>query len=402
MTTYTYRALDGSGRPMRGAREAESVAALEQRLRAEGVWMLEARPGAAGTVPDQRPTSTLGLTRPDQITFFVQMSLLLKAGVTMPNALERLKADFSGTRLGRVVAGLHDQVAVGVSLHQAMTEFPRAFPAHVAAMVAAGEASGELPDVFENLSGYYEWLEQLASDLRQALIYPALLLAAASGLVLLLFTFVVPRFAELLEGVAGELPAITRAVMSVSAFLAGAWPLLLAAALAAAAGLKVAFRSPGFACRFDRALLQLPVFGPLLAMFALARFAQNLAILCRARVPLLRGLEITRELVGNAAFTRALDDVRAGLQEGVALHRGLAAHALFPPTLVTMIATGESSGRLEPALQNVARYYNKLIPRRIKLVCSILDPAIMLVMIGLVAVVALAVILPVLQLWEAA
>jgi type II secretory pathway component PulF len=159
-------------------------------------------------------------------------------------------------------------------------------------------------------------------------------------------------------------------------------------------------RVPAFGCAFDRMLMRLPVFGPLVAMFAISRFAHNLGMLYRSGIPLLRGLEICQGLIGNRAIETALEDVRRGVLEGTPMSKGMIRHGVFPKTLVTMIATGESSGSLDTALQSVADYYNTLIPRRIKVVFAIFNPMIMLALIGVVGVVAMAVILPILQLWN--
>ena len=398
MGLYHYRAFDAAGQTVAGAVEAENPAALEHRLRKAGIWLLEAREGAPA-----RPAA-LGRTtvkRMELIGFFVQMSLLLRAGITLPRALERLAEDFRNERLGRVVAALHEQVTTGVPLHQAMEAQPRVFPSQTVALVHAGEISGKLPEAFESLSAHYQWLDQLVSDIRQALIYPVMVLGASLLLVVGLFTFVVSRFVELLVGLSLQIPLLTRLVISASNVLLRGWPVLLALALGLPAGLKLALRSPAFACGFDRALLRLPVFGPLIAMFALSRFTNNLGLLYGAGIPLLRGLAICRDLVGNRAVAQALDEVRQGVAEGAPLSRCLGRYDFFPATLVTMIASGETSGRLDFSLRSVSDYYNTIIPRRIKMIFAILDPVVMVSLISVVGCVALAVILPILQLWQA-
>ncbi len=401
MSAFHYRAYNASGQTISGVLEAESVTTLEARLRSAGVWLLEAREGAVLAEATADQLSSIKVKRSELIAFFVQMSLLLKAGITLPKSLERLAADFEGSKLGVVLAGVREQVAIGVPLNQAMARYPRTFSRQITAMVEAGEVSGKLPDVFESLSSYYEWLDQLTGDIRQALIYPLMVMAAASGLVLLLFTFVVPRFVGLLTDLNLKVPLLTRVVMTISQMLLQYWPVLLIVALALPVGLKLALRVPAFAVAFDRALMRIPVFGSLVGMFALSRFSQNLAMLYRSGITLLRGLEICRQVVGNRAVEQALDDVRRGVLEGTPMHKCLAQHDVFTPTLITMIATGESSGSLDFALQSVADYYNKIIPRRIKIVFAIFDPVMMITLISVVGIVALSVILPILQLWEA-
>jgi type II secretory pathway component PulF len=401
MSVFHYRALNAAGKSVTGALEADSLNTLEMRLKSAGVWLLEAKEGGVLAEAGSARSSTVKIKRSELIAFFVQMALLLKAGVTLPAALQRLAEDNEGTRLAGLLQGLREQVAVGVPLNEAMSQFPRVFSKQITAMVKAGEASGRVPEVFESLSSYYEWLDQLTSDIRQALIYPLMVMGASLALVLLLFTFVVPQFVGLLVELRLKIPLLTQIVMFISQGLVRSWPVLLGMVVGIPLAWKFAMKSPAFARGFDRALMGIPIFGPLVAMFSLSRFTNNLAMLYRAGIPLLRGIEICRDLVGNRAIEDAVEDVRQGVLEGTPLHKCMAPHDVFPRTMITMVATGETSGSLDFALQSVSDYYNKIIPRRIKIVFSIFDPVMMVSLIAVVGVVALSVILPILQLWDA-
>jgi type IV pilus assembly protein PilC len=398
MSVYSYRAYDSAGRLTSGSLEADSLATLERRLRAAGIWMLEA---TEGRLERREEVSRLRLGRADLIGIFVQLTLLLRAGITLPNALQRLSQDNAGTKTGTVLASLLEQVSIGVPLHRAMGAYPRVFTPEITAVIEAGEISGQLPEVFASLQAYFEWCDQLVADVRQALMYPVIVLVAASGLVLMLFTLVVPKFVSLLTELSLEVPPLTRVVMAISQVLVHGWPVLLGAAVAVPFLIRYALRNPQVATWVDRKKMDLPVFGSLVSMIALSRFSHNLALLYRAGIPLLRGIEICQHLVGNRALAAALADAHRGVLEGKPLSRCLAAHEVFPQTLVTMIATGETSGTLDIALEGVADYYNKIIPRRIKVVFAIFNPAMMLSLIAVVGLVALAVILPILQLWNA-
>jgi len=400
MSLFFYKAFNSAGETISGSLDAESVPALEARLRTTGSWLLEVRTEGQEMARSDTTVSRISARRRDAIVFFVQMALLLRAGITLPNALARLAEDFEDTAMGRVVGGLAEQVTVGVPLHAAMEGFPRVFSRQVVAMVQAGEVSGQMPEVFKSLSDYYEWFDGLMAEIRQALIYPVIVICAATGLVVLLFTFVVPRFVSLLTDLSLQVPTLTHVVMSISNILVGGWPWLLGLAIATPIALKLGLRQPAFGRAFDRKIMELPVFGSLVAMFGLSRFANNLGMLYRSGVPLLKGLEICQKLVGNRAIEFALEDVRRGVLEGTPMSKGLARHDVFPNTLVTMISTGESSGNLDEALSSVAQYYNAIIPRRIKVVFAIFNPAVMLALIAVVGVVALAVVLPILQLWQ--
>ena len=400
MSLFHYRAFNAAGETVSGALEAEDLPTLENRLRSAGVWLVEAREGAALKESSRDASASIKVPRRELISFFVQISLLLNAGVTLAGALERMTEDCAGTRLGTVLAGLHDQIAIGTPLNQAMAHYPHVFSRQVTAMIEAGEATGKMPEVFESLSGYYEWLDQLTGDIRQALIYPVMVISASSMLVLMLFTFVVPRFVSLLTDLHLKVPLLTQIVMSISNTLVHGWPILLFLAVGIPVGFVLAMRSPAFALGFDRAMMRLPIFGELVALFGLSRFSHNLAMLYRSGIPLVRGLEICSGLVGNRAIEQAILEARRGVLEGTPLHRCLAQQEIFPRTLVTMIATGETSGKLDFSLQSVSEYYNKIIPRRIKVIFAIFDPVMMISLIAVVGTVALSVILPILQLWD--
>jgi type IV pilus assembly protein PilC len=398
MSVFSYRAYDAAGRITSGSLEADSVAALENRLRAAGIWMLEAKEGRS---EQTEVVSRLKLGRADLINAFVQLTLLLRAGITLPNALERLAEDNAGTRTGAVMSTLQEQVSIGVPLHRAMGAYPRIFTTEITAVIEAGEVSGQLPEVFASLQDYFEWCDQLAADVRQALMYPVIVLVASLGLVLMLFTFVVPKFVGLLNELSLEVPLLTRIVMGISHVLLTGWPVLLGLAIGLPFLVRFLLRNPTTATWIDTKKMELPVFGSLVSMLALSRFSHNLALLYHAGIPLLRGIEICQNVVGNRAIAASLADAHRGVLEGKPLSKCLAAHPVFPQTLVTMMATGETSGTLDVALQGVADYYNKVIPRRIKVVFAVFNPVMMLSLIAVVGVVALAVILPILQLWNA-
>lgn len=398
MSMYRYRAYNSTGEIVYGAIEADSVIIAENRLRSSGIWMLEAKEGSA---PVSGETYDVKVKRNELINFFVQMHLLLKAGISLPNAVARLADDAGDTRMGKILTNVKEQITIGVQLHQALALYPRSFPPEVVAIVQAGEISGTLPEAFENLSGYYEWLDQLVGDIRQALVYPLIITCASAALVILLFTLIVPRFVSLLHDLSLHVPLITQITIAISNALLHGWPFILGAAAVGYFSVKAILRSKRHASKIDRALMHIPIFGELITMFALSRFTHNLAMLYRAGIPLLRGLEICKKLVGNRAIEEAIEDVRVGVSEGTPFSKGLAKHDVFPPTVVTMISTGETAGTLDFALQSVSDYFNKIIPRRIKIVFAIFDPVVMITLISVVGFVALAVVLPILQLWSA-
>ncbi len=247
MSLYHYRAYNAAGQTVSGAVEADGLLTVEARLRATGLWLLEAKEGG-GLISSE--SNGITIKRADLVTFVVQMSLLLRAGITLPSALDRLTEDFKDTKLGTVLATLREKVAIGMPLNQSMAAYPKVFSAETMAIVQAGEVSGKLPEVFESLTGYYEWLDGLVGEIRQALIYPLMVIGASMALVVMLFTFVVPKFVGLLTDLNLQVPLLTRIVMVISNALVNGWPVLLLIIVGIPVGFKLAMRSPAFACSF--------------------------------------------------------------------------------------------------------------------------------------------------------
>jgi type IV pilus assembly protein PilC len=266
-------------------------------------------------------------------------------------------------------------------------------------VIRAGETSSKLPESFADLRNYLEWLDQIIADVRQASLYPAIVFSVVSLFVLLLFTFVIPRFAELLHSVNVPLPLLTTVIFGVSAFVRLTWwiwfPLLLFGTIGVAVGRRV---SPGFAFATDQLKLALPVFGELNRMLAISRFTHNLALLYRAGITILNSLSLCQGVVGNKVVERAIARVVEDVKGGAIVSEALRRHPVFPALLLRMTVMGETTGNLDAALENVSSYYNDVIPRRIKKMFTILEPALMLFLIILVGCVALAIYLPILSL----
>jgi type IV pilus assembly protein PilC len=291
------------------------------------------------------------------------------------------------------------QVEAGSSLHAAMNQHPNVFPPQVTNLVQAGEESDTLADTFKELERYLDWAEQIRGDVRQATIYPSIVIVAVTGLLILLFTFVIPRFIPVLHDLNMPLPFVTVLVIGVSEFMVNNWaiwmPGLLMTPLAWWVGRNYL---TGFSGWRDKFVLELPVVGELLRMLTLSKFVQNFSVLYRAGIPVLQCLELCRGLVGNRVVSDALQNVQRSIAEGSTIHDSLQRYPIFPPMMIQMISVGETTGNLPKTLMNVADYYNREIPRRVKKIFGILEPVITLGLIGIVGVVALALFMPMMSL----
>ncbi len=370
---------------------------LEGRLQDMGLYLVEAMESK------QKKSSSLGkrgkVSSRDLMEFSTHMFTLLDAGISLSQALKNLSEETPNLQLRSTLHTIYQQVKAGNPLHVAMSYHSHIFPPQVTNLVQAGEESDTLPATFKELERYLDWADQIRGDIRQATIYPSIVIVAVVGLLILLFTFVVPQFIPVLESLNVPLPFITVIVFNTSLFLVDNWYLWLPLTL----GFPIAWWMakkfvPGFLRWRDHTLLQLPILGDLFKMLALSKFVQNFAVLYKAGIPVLQCLKLCHGLVGNHVVANAIEEMQHNISEGTSIHESLRRHPIFPPMMIQMIAVGEATGNLPKTLANVANYYNKEIPRRVKKIFAILEPVITLGLISIVGVVALALFMPMMSL----
>ena len=238
------------------------------------------------------------------------------------------------------------------------------------------------------------------ADVRQASLYPSIVITVVSAFVLFLFSTIIPKFAALLDKLNVQQPLLTRIVLTASAVVLATWWIWLPLLVFCAVGVPILRRrSRRFARAFDHLKLRLPVFGALNLMLALSRFTRNLAILYSSGIPILEALNMCQHgLIGNAFVEQAVAQVRDDIRTGSTISEAMHRQPVFSALVLRMVTTGETTGKLDEALQNVAGYYDEVIPRRIKNVFTVLEPALMLFMIFLIGCIALAIYLPIISL----
>lgn len=397
MPTFAYTALDATGQTLRGQVEAASESALEQRLKKAGQWLVQAQEVRVMMQP--RQAGNRSVPRRLLIEFFFQLGMQLKSGIALLTALsfgakQSVHAGFRG-----IQQDLVNQVQAGRPLSDAMSAHPKTFVPLVVNLVRAAEASGQLAETCYQIRDYYEWLDRLISDIRRALIYPAFVLVAALAFVVLVFSFVVPRFAALLAELKVPLPTVTLTVMQVSGFFVQhALALLVGMVAAVAAWLALPRLLPRLGFWKDWLKLRIPLFGDLARFICVARFARNLSVVFRAGLSLLEALELSRRLAGNQLLERGIADIQSSVKEGRKMHEAMARHEVFSPLVVQLVQVGENSGTLGEALENVAEYHQDLLGREVKKRLAILEPVLIVFLIGVVGVVAVALVLPIAQL----
>jgi general secretion pathway protein F len=389
---YTAIPLAG-GRAVNGMLEAESARQARAMLRERGLLAAEIETRRSGAT--ERSRLRLGsalLTR-----FSRQLSALLDAGLTVDEALMVLADQSDDEREKRLIAILRDDIAGGLSVSAAMAALPRSFPSFYPTLVKAGEESGRLAGVMQRLAVYLEERAELISRVALAFIYPAVVFAVSALVIVGMLTWVVPQMVQVFQGARQTLPLMTRALLSISAFVGG-WGLwLLALAVIAAALFAAAMRHEAFCLRVHALRLDLPVFGHFERAANTARFSSTLAILAGSGVPLLSALAAAEGVMTNrvqrAAANAAADQVR----EGMGLSRALAMTRQFPPILVHLAASGEATGRLDAMLERAAQELSRELSRRIEVFTTLLGPAVVLLMGGVVLFIVLAILLPVFE-----
>jgi type II secretory pathway component PulF len=404
MPVFTYTAVDDRGRQHRGTMPALSESQLEEKLGTTGVWLLEAIQQRAPSTADAAAKSRRGWTgaqvkRRDLIEFCTLMCFQARVGVPLMHALDVASQDCENPVFRKILGSLKGYIESGLLFYESLEKYPRVFTPHFISVIRAGEMSSKLPEAFDDLRAYLEWVDRMIAEVRQASLYPAIVSLVVFGFVVGLFTFIIPKFAELLSSVNAKLPFLTQVVFGVSGFMASTWWFWLLVIPGLVIALMVARKtSKRVALWFDEMKLRMPIFGELNWMLAISRFTHNLAILYRSGIPILNSLHLCQGLIGSTVVEKAVAAVEEAVKAGSTISEALRRHPVFPPLLIRMVVMGETTGKLDEALDNVSEYYSEIIPRRIKKVLTVLEPALTLFLIGVVGCVALSIYLPILSL----
>jgi type II secretory pathway component PulF len=397
MVKYSYRAVDGNGTPVEGIMSASDMQALQSQLEQDGLWLVGAKEGAAGST-EQKKTRFTRAKRQLLIVFAIHMNSLLSAGVQVSPAIQGFAETAENPEFKKVIQAIWKRIETGIPLHEALKEHPSYFPEEMAHLIQAGEESGTLADTFGELRRYLEWVDRMVGDIRQATIYPTLVISGLFLFMILLFTFVIPRFASVLVSLHVPLPLPTIMIMHASEILVATWPVWGGLLMIIPIAIVVGRRFPEVGYFIDQVKLKLPIFGEVVQMLAISRFAQNFGVLFRSGVPILRCLKLCQALVGNKVVEKALIETEKRVSEGTPLSKCLGQYSVFPPMVLQMVTVGESSGRLGQTMSNVSDYYNEEIPRRMKRIFGLVEPMVTVGLIVLLGFVAISIFLPMLSL----
>ena len=398
MPDYRYVAIDPQGRERKGRLTAANDEAARADLVRRKFHIVAVE--AVGAKPAGRSLLAFRKTRlsSKELALFTRQLATLAEVAPLEEALRTLTRQSEAESARAIIGDVHAGLLEGRRLADAMGRQPGSFPPLYRAMVAAGETTGSLTTILARLADLLERQAEVRGKLIAALAYPIVLAIVAIGVVAALMIFVVPRVVEQFTDTGQQLPFLTRAVIAISSFAANWWWLIALLIVAAAFGWAAALRRPAFKAAVDARLLRLPLLGRLLRDLYAARFARTLSTMVSSRLPLVEGLKLTVPTIRNAALAGATANIVDQVRAGGGLSAALRDAGVFPPLLVYMTASGESAGRLEVMLERAADYLEREFDRFTAASMALLEPVIIVVMGSCVALIILAILLPILQL----
>lgn len=406
MPEFDYVVIDKAGREKRGLLRADSVNDAREVLAARKLFVVriaEGRGATGGTSEGGKaPRSLLSFERnrlsAKELTLFTRQLSTLAQVSPLEEALRTITRQSERPHVREIVARVHGGVVEGRSLGDAMSAEPRSFPALYRAMIAAGERSGSLPALTERLALLLERQAAMRSKLLTALAYPSVLALFAIIVVISLMIFVVPLVVEQFDTLGQQLPLLTRIVMGLSSFLATWWwALLVLLGLLGVLGWR-ALGNEAVRLRVDGALLRMPFIGRLLRDLHAARMARTLATMVESRLPVMEGLSLTVPTIHNRVLRAATADIVEAVRGGGSLSAAMRRADVFPPLLVYLAASGESAGQLDVMLERAAEYLEREFDGFTAAALAMLEPLIIIVMGGIVAIIILSILLPIMQL----
>ena len=386
--------------------DADDDAAVADQLLATGVSpvSIAARAQAIGATTGSawQALRAAPVTTEDVLMFSRQMYTLQRAGVPILRALAGLQASTPKASLVTLLADLRASLDQGRELAAAMARHPTVFDGFYLAMIRVGEMTGRLTESFERLASHLEFELDVRARVKQALRYPTMVLVAIAIAMVVVNMFVIPTFANVFAGFKAELPFMTRLLLGFSSFTVRWWPLLLAAGVGLAWGVRAFVATPEGRYKWDRLKLRLPIAGPIIMKATLARFARSFAMASRSGVPITRAMTVVSQTVDNAWMGQRIEQMRDAVERGESITRCATAAGFFTPIVLQMIAVGEETGELDSLLIEIAQMYERETDFAIKGLSSAIEPVLLTVIGAMVLVLALGVFLPLWNLGQAA
>ena len=396
MPDYWYKALTGSGAVEEGWTSAPSEIVLEEELRKRGSFLINAQ------ARERTKRFTDGnIERRELLAFLEYMAGSFTAGIPLLTILDDVPRRLKSPKLKIILGEVRNAVADdGQSLSEALSNHPRAFPQLFVATIQAGEASGQLAFSLQQLVEYLDWQETISQSVRQATMYPLVVLGAVSLLVTALVGFVFPRLLPMLRTRQVELPLPTRIIMATSQFIQSNWIGVVAAMVIAGVVITAIRRNTRGRFIIDAIILKIPVVGQFILEVNIARVVTYLSLFYRTGVDLLQSLLLVEQMATNTVVAKLVRDAREAISGGETIAGAFGRSPLVPIVVMRSLALGESTGRLDEALDRAKMYYSREIPASVRRVITLIQPLLIVVLGTVILLVALAIMLPILNIYN--
>jgi general secretion pathway protein F len=397
---YEYRALNATGRSVKGIVDADSSRTARLKLRRNGIFPIELRE-EADAQSEKRDFDVLRFLRRiklQEVAILIrQLSTLLSAGLPLVESLSAIIEQVANPALKKIVTQVRERVNEGSTLADAFAQHPRIFPPLFINMTRAGERSGAMEIVLDRLADFIEKQVAFRHKISAAMAYPILMSVVGIGVLGFLLGYVIPTVTQIFDDFKQTLPLPTLLLMTVSDGLRRFWWVGVVILALFLLGIDRYSRTEAGRLALDRIKLKAPIFGPLALKIAIARFTRTLAILLNSGVPVLTSMDIVKAVVNNRVLEGVIEEARDNIREGQEIAAPLRRSQLFPPLATTMIAVGEKSGKLEDMLLRVAETFEADVETTVQGLTALIEPLMILLMGSVVGFIALSILLPIFQ-----
>lgn len=394
MGSFSYRAISKEGKTVQGVVAADRIELASRELRSQGLTLLSLEPAdKGGSRADDANPGPGNAGSDDVLAMTRELAVLLRAGLPIDRALKVMIDMAADAQLRELMEELLSSVKAGKGLSQALQPYPEVFSNFYVNMVRSGEASGHLAEVLTRLSEYLANAKSVRSGVVSALVYPGILLTVAVLSIVGMLGFVVPQFETLFNDMGDALPVLTRAVISAGDVLKSYGWLLLVLLGITIYIVRNWLRSDEGRARFDESLVQLPLFGPIVFKYEVAKFSRTVGTLLGNGVSLLRAISIAVETVDNSHIKKSLNVLEPAVKRGQRMSVALEDTGTFSPLVIQMVRVGEESGSLDQMMTELAEVYDEEVQAGVQRSLTLLEPALILVMGGVIAVVIIAILM---------
>jgi type IV pilus assembly protein PilC len=392
VATYQYRAIDQAGRHAQGQIDAQNEVDLELRLERMGLDLITYKV----TAKSSNSYAKSRVSNRDLVMFCFQLQQLTSAGVPMLEGLNDLRESSNNLYFQQVMGALMSEVEGGKMLSQAMSEYPDVFDEVFVNLVSAGEQTGQLPTVFDNLANTLKWQDELMSQTKKLIAYPLFVLVVVMAAVTFLMIYLVPEMVKFLASLGQELPLQTKILIFISDAFVNYWWLIFSLPIVVIVGLiSIIKSSPDARYKFDYIKLKLPLTGDILQKIIMARFARYFALMYQTGIPILDAIKICEKIVGNRVIADAISRAHTQINAGDSMSESFQNAGLFPPLVVRMIKVGEGTGALDKSLLNISYFYDRDVNDLMQKLLKLLEPALTVILGLILAFIMVSVLGPV-------